>query len=454
MNNLLRYILIAIGCLLSLTCHALPPEPEDPPEDDDDTQAALRENAITLENPVVEGHISEYPFLNKNANRINLNGDNWDSLVSRLAGADSANFSVVHIGDSHIQADVLTGRIRDNLQNEFGNGGRGLITPFKIAGTNEPYSYTFTATQPVTSAKLLSVPWLSDIRFTGASFTPKTMKYEIGLGTKVPRKPEGTPFNRIRLYSRGRFFIDKVSDDKGTSLVPVVLPTSRYVDIILPVEVTGVKLNMHSFENVSFSGASLNNGSKGVLYHAIGNNGAGFANYNRVEDFGKDVATLNPDLIIINLGTNDAFGKISDDSFYDEMDYMIKRLKRENPNSKFLLVTPMECQKATRRVIRNRKGKRRRYSTTRSYSVNTRVADLAEVIRRYGKENNIPVYDFYEVAGGKGASAKWVNSKLMSKDRIHLSFPGYGIAGDLFSDAIKNALTNQIDHPKTDKENE
>ena len=42
----------------------------------------------------------------------------------------------LHIGDSHIQADYLSHTIRTKLQKKFGNAGRGLISPLKIAITN------------------------------------------------------------------------------------------------------------------------------------------------------------------------------------------------------------------------------------------------------------------------------------------------------------------------------
>ncbi|MDX5347767.1 MAG: hypothetical protein LPK19_11025, partial [Hymenobacteraceae bacterium] len=49
--------------------------------------------------------------------------------------------SVVHIGDSHIQADLFSGRVRQELHKYYGNAGRGLIFPYKVARTNEPWSY-------------------------------------------------------------------------------------------------------------------------------------------------------------------------------------------------------------------------------------------------------------------------------------------------------------------------
>ena len=51
---------------------------------------------------------------------------------------------VVHMGGSHIQADIYTHQLRKRFQELTPdmNGGRGMIFPFKIAKTNSPYNFS------------------------------------------------------------------------------------------------------------------------------------------------------------------------------------------------------------------------------------------------------------------------------------------------------------------------
>ena len=52
---------------------------------------------------------------------------------------------IVQIGDSHLQAGFQTRQTRYFLQKSFGAGGRGIIFPYRVAGTNSPsdiYSYS------------------------------------------------------------------------------------------------------------------------------------------------------------------------------------------------------------------------------------------------------------------------------------------------------------------------
>lgn len=47
--------------------------------------------------------------------------------------------NIVHIGDSHIQADLMTNTIRKKLQERFGNAGAGFSFPHQLAKTNGSY---------------------------------------------------------------------------------------------------------------------------------------------------------------------------------------------------------------------------------------------------------------------------------------------------------------------------
>ena len=90
---------------------------------------------------------------------------------------------------------------------------------------------------------------------------------------------------------------------------------------------------------------------------------------------------------------------------------------------------------------KGKNGKRRTVNrTSRSYSVNPNIAPLRNVILDYGKEHGIAVYDWYEVAGGRGASSSWISNKLFAKDRVHHTVKGYNIEGRLLYDALMDAL--------------
>lgn len=112
----------------------------------------------------------------------------------------------------------------------------------------------------------------------------------------------------------------------------------------------------------------------------------------------------------------------------------------------------MECQKSvtTTKKVRvagkRRKGRKARTRTvnrtSRSYAVNRNIAPLRQAILDYGKQNGIAVYDWYEVAGGSGASTSWIGHGLFAKDRVHHSRQGYSLEGRLVYEALMDALRN------------
>lgn len=58
--------------------------------------------------------------------------------LRELEAGQRSQVRILHIGDSHIQADILTGEMRRLLQERFGNAGRGLVFPYRQAGTHGP----------------------------------------------------------------------------------------------------------------------------------------------------------------------------------------------------------------------------------------------------------------------------------------------------------------------------
>ena len=51
------------------------------------------------------------------------------ALANASSGRRIEPVRVMHFGDSHVAADVLTAEIRGNLQSQFGDGGAGYIVP-------------------------------------------------------------------------------------------------------------------------------------------------------------------------------------------------------------------------------------------------------------------------------------------------------------------------------------
>ena len=400
----------------------------------DDDDAELRENpefemADTFAINAAERHYRDYSFIKAADNRIIMNGADWSAVAAALANTEEEVFSILHIGDSHVQADFATGCVRDLFGEDYISAGRGLIVPLRLAGTNQPVDYTISSKSKFVSNKLLKYPLNGgSMGFTGIALTPQTRAFDFNIKAREP-------YEKIRIYySGGAMFVDRVTE-VSEPLVFALQSGENYLEINLPMPCSDVSLSLHCLGSVDIYGFELVSDIVGVLYHAIGNNGATFDNYNSINGFGKAVSTLNPSLIIVSLGTNEAFGLFNRENMYLSISTFVDDVRRHNPGATLLLVTPAECQR--RRSYRRRGSRRRRYG---AYRVNDNIALARDVILDFGRKNNIAVYDWYDVAGGSGSSEKWIADGLLSKDRVHYTRKGYEVQGELLYDALNNTL--------------
>ena len=91
---------------------------------------------------------SKYEFIDSTLNLIQFpNGkDSFEPFYQKmdsLVFENKGQVRIMHIGGSHIQADVISGRIREHLVKEYpgSSAGRGFVFPYSAARTNTPSSY-------------------------------------------------------------------------------------------------------------------------------------------------------------------------------------------------------------------------------------------------------------------------------------------------------------------------
>lgn len=358
--------------------------------------------------------------INLKANRILLNGDDWCGLIASIEGERRASkFTVVHIGDSHIQPGIVSSKVGQALQQRYGNGGRGLVCPLRLAGTNAPSDYELLSTSSVAAASKL----LSSSKPAGMGLTGVAVKFAGNSTTlKINTKQPGDEFYRITmLHSPG----DVPSMSQGGRHLKAHRLSDYATDYVLQQSTDSAVLQFKSA--AALYGIRLLNSKRGVVVDCIGNNGATYSSYLRIDGFARQLKDLAPNLVIISLGTNEAYGKYS--SLANNIDQMLSAISRECPGVKFLLTTPLETHK---------KG-------GRGYVVQSGIAGVRDIIMDYGKKHHIPVWDFYTVGGGNGAAARWLKVGYMKSDHLHLSAQGYRYVGDLLAQALTRLLSGEDD---------
>ena len=367
----------------------------------------------------------KYSFVKESLNHIHDKNGTMDSIFEMLyllkVNPDSLKnpLSIVHIGDSHIQAGFLTGSVMRNMQKQFGNAGRGLVVPLRLAKTNAPRDYQISSENTWMGGRLIQRKNTLPIGVGGIALATENSKIDFTLKLRQ-KEQDDYAFNKITIFSDSLSPKLTVGRQNFSMLDPLKeYPFAYTLELNEKTDSIRLKANSGSNGKSTYYGFSLENGKPGILYHSIGINGAHYLDYQK-EGVLNQIRALKPNLIILSMGTNEAFGRnFNNAEFRNQIDGVVRKVREANPDAVLLLTTPAECYI------------RRRVNNKTVYSPNSKVARVRSVLIDYAKSKGLAYWDLFEVTGGAGSCKNWYANKLMAKDRIHFTENGYQLQGEL-----------------------
>jgi LysM repeat protein/lysophospholipase L1-like esterase len=418
----------------------------------------------------------------------NNNLQNTSALVAfyerlyQLEQTKSGKVHVVHIGDSHIQADLFTAQMRTKMQTVFGNAGFGFTFPYSVAKTNNSAPIRFSATGNFQSVRNLYADVLSPVGLSGIALEPSSAEFSIQMEVKDSRyhftqlkviTPQNANSFAVSLVQKNTVITTKVpkrvthkvkpgevlggiADKYNVSLKALkkanrlksdwirdgkilTIPSAKtqpkqiIKTTFIPIELSET-VSTHdytaeqSLDKITFipnqngsafalNGLFLQNNFPGITYSGIGVNGAKCSDYNKFPLFYEQLPALQPDLIVISLGTNESFDKQSADQYFSQLDQMITAIKVKAPLATLLVTTPPPS------VLH------RKYT-------NTFIVDYAQKIKENAPAKGYAVWDLFEVFGGNKNIFNNAAKGLMARDKVHYSKMGYEKQADLFFEAF------------------
>ena len=375
----------------------------------------------TSANVITDSTKKLYPFFDK-LRRLRELGNNTSS-------AGQHTVSIVHLGDSHIQADYETGMIRKLMQHYFGNAGRGLVAPLKMAKLpGSANNYKITSTDKWNTVNLIKPAGEIPVGIAGVGLRINDTAACLNVSTIDESFPGEWAFNRITSIHDMSKSSANIDD-----LLLTVKDTAHYGEsFLLNQAVSDINVRFSSpasFNEISFFGFELSNGRNGVAYHTIGVNGARYAHFKREELLCRQIACLNPDLIIVSLGTNEASSKTLNRNFKNDVFDLVFALMESSPDAVVLLTTPAEDYK---KYARNKR------------APNNLTGEVVKTIKNYALTYGCPYWDMYSITGGKGSSAQWKKKGLLGRDGIHFIKDGYEFQGELLFHALMQAYNQYI----------
>lgn len=368
---------------------------------------------------------------------------NFFSKLYQLEQSKNCKLRVVHIGDSHIQADLFTGKMRALLQNRFGNGGLGFSFPYNLAKTNGNHFIKYSANINFESYRNVFADNTKAVGLSGISLetkaknfaievevrdknyvfntiklvTPKNEKLfdlattskEIKIETSVPK----TIYHKIKRgeaisiiaekYNISIAALKKANGLKSNNIqagktlkIPTneMQPQTISTKEFIPVELNQ-NANSFSFysedtlekiyiipvenkENYALNGLILENNQPGIVYSAIGVNGAKASDYTKFSLFFEQLKALEADLVVISLGTNESFDKMETQTYFENLKQMITEIRKQNPAVEILVTTPPP-------------------SLFKRKFPNTFVADYTRILLEQASENKYAVWNMLKL---------------------------------------------------------
>jgi lysophospholipase L1-like esterase len=346
-----------------------------------------------------------------------VNSHSLFSLLTKLYRIKHFNNEkavIVHIGDSHIQADMMTSVIRNSFQTYFGNAGRGLLFPYQVAKSNAPIDIISSSKNIWKSSRIARIDTTITCGISAFGLETLAQNPEINIELRTVNGIKDS-FDKISLFFESNT-TDLQIESESNDVQNFCFETPQdYISTDLNKMTSSFKITFPTIENVKFYGALVEkNKANGIIYHSIGANGAKYSDFNKTTRFWKQLPKLNADCYIISLGTNEAQEpNFSNEAFLITVRTMVENIKKASPNAVILLSTPP-------------------VSYLNKLHPNPSLELITNALIQFCVENNIVYWDLFNASKGSEGALLWKSNQFLNTDLVHFTKKGYALQGDLF----------------------
>ncbi len=379
-------------------------------------------------------HVNQYNFVRYDRNEMHYPGDRTNaerfySKLEQLVTTGEGRVNIVQIGGSHIQAGSFSGQMRNRFQQLNGemNAGWGFMFPYRIARTNSPFGYYIRYNGYWKTFRNVEGRKSGTLGVGGISATTSSPKAELTILLEEENELDYS-FNKLRIYYENTAKNYSINIDQN--LVKNKIEADGYTDFELNEWVDSLQITLekdyNSQGNFTLLGITTESNPNGVMYHSIGVNGAHVPAFLRCQLFTEQLADLKPDMVILGLGINDAYGRrFSQARFEDHYGQLIDKIKAAAPNALIVFTTNNDSYLYRRYV--NKNGEK-----------------VQDSMFKMAKKYNAGVWDMFSVMGGLNSIVLWQNNGLARSDKIHFTREGYLMIADLFFGALMKDFENYL----------
>jgi len=355
-------------------------------------------------------------------------------------GSRAEPLRIAVFGDSHIQADHLTGRARKLLQERLGDAGLGFVhlgwRGYRHDGVRFERRGPFrTEPRPMSSSKPRGdgIYGLSGVRvvaeassFARLSFatTPAPL-LDVDLAYRLPTCPA-----RVRIVASHGKGAARQEEVRTLACQEAEEPGPiEHLELTVSGENPALSLEVQEGQ-IEVFGLVVEAPSPGVVLDALGISGARAQTplaWNR-EAFVDEVRRRDYDLVVLAYGTNDSVpaSPSAVPAFGEHLHDLLDRLREAASQADCLVLGPMDRGEITRPDT----------------APASRIVELNEEAARVAEEAGCGFASLLDWMGGPGSIDVWANETppLAQPDRIHLTQGGYDRLGERLAEALLEGL--------------
>jgi hypothetical protein len=347
------------------------------------------------------------------------------ALQRTVAKEPGAITRVLHYGDSLIDFDMITGDLRQRLQEHFGDGGHGFTLAAK------PWRWY---NQRQLGHLEQEEAW-DHFRLVGG----RVRDGRLGLGCAAiePRQAnawvqinaaEGARFSRLEVYylrGPGGGNLKVVVDGKIRGEVSALAPRFESGFLRLELEEAPHTVRLKASPSLRLYGLTLERRGPGITWENLPMISARFPQLSSLDEthWREQLEHRAPQLMVFQFGANDSLSYGGDLGRYGrQVQGVLQMARRSLPRSACLVLGPLD---------RLERGAREGLHSPQS------VQQVAAQQRQAALEAGCAFWSSQQAMGGPGAMQRWLDQGWATKDMVHLNPAGSKVLAQLLERALE-----------------
>ena len=341
---------------------------------------------------------------------------NFVASLDSLRNLSAKNVSVMHIGDSHIEIGQFSGEIKRQLVEKYGEGEEGWVFPYQLFNPQCEKSLPIQILGNWKRVSIKSPLKNKPLGVTGLGFFSEdsigkmnfTNGSKYGKVTHVYLLHSYTKDENSITVKNGAIHTERISENTAISKI--------YWDS----ESSSASLQISKKDSFLIYAVKINPEPKnGITYHKFGVAGSTLNQFmNQTPLFLEQVSSLKPSLLIISLGTNDAYiDSLNVVQLKQKLEVFVTNIQKSSSKTAILFTTPPDTK----------------------YEGNSpkKLKEINTILHELTIDNpTIALWDLHQAMGGYDSLEKWKKNNLVNSDCLHFTPKGYSLQGKLFMQSL------------------